>query len=185
MTANDKLEKAYQTNKIISYALAASILLYAVIVEIFRFKGITLNLLAPAVLEKLRFVFVFLSFALYFIINFINQKLLVKKSTDTQESLLQKLALANIVSLAFCELPALFGFVLFLGSANPRDFYLLLIISVLLFYFFFPRYSFWSNWSRVVDTSALSHKVYGPAVRRAPASSSPVVHGMLPKEFIR
>jgi hypothetical protein len=156
MTANDKLAKAYQTNNIISYALAASMLLYVVIVEAFRFKGVTLNLLNLAILEKLRFVFVFLSFALYFIINFFNQKLLVKKSTDTQESLLQKLTLTNIISLACCDLPALFGFVLFLCSGNPRDFYLLLIISVLLFYFFFPRYSFWSNWSRVVDTSALS-----------------------------
>ena len=156
MTANNKLEKAYQINKIISYALAASMLLYVVIVEAFRFKGITLNLLPPAVLDKLRFVFVFLSFALYFIINFINQKLLIKKSADSQESLLQKLTLTNIISLACCELPALFGFVLFLCSSNPRDFYLLLIISVLLFYFFFPRYSFWSNWSRVVDTSGLS-----------------------------
>jgi hypothetical protein len=155
MTANDKLEKAYQTNKIISYALATSILVYAVIVEILRFNGAALNLLPPAVLEKLRFVFVFLSFALYFITNFVNQKLLVKTSADTQEKLLQKLTLTNIVSLALSELPALFGLLLFLGSANPRDFYLLMIISVLLFYAFFPRYSFWSNWSRVVDTSAL------------------------------
>ncbi len=87
MTANNKLAKAYQINKIISYALAASMLLYVVIVEAFRFKGITLNLLPPAVLDKLRFVFVFLSFALYFIINFINQKLLIKKSADTSGKL--------------------------------------------------------------------------------------------------
>jgi len=156
MTANDKLEKTYQTNKIISYALAASILVYAVIVEILRFKGTTLYPLSPAVLEKLSFVFVFLSFALYFIINFVNQKLLVKTPADTQKKLLQKLTLANIVSLALCELPALFGLVLFLGSGNPRDFYLLLIISVLLFYFFFPKFSFWSTWSRIVDTTALT-----------------------------
>ena len=156
MTENDKLEKAYQTNKIIGYALAGAMLLYAVIVEIFRFKGITPGLLPPAVLDKLRLIFVFLSFALYFMINFLNQKVLVKKSADTQEKLLQKLTLTNIVSLALCELPALFGFILFLGSGNPKDFYLLLIISALLFYVFFPRYSFWSNWSRIVDTTALS-----------------------------
>ena len=64
------------------------------------------------------------------------------------------MTLANIVSLALSELPALFGFILFLGSGNPRDFYLLLIISVLLFYFFFPKFSFWSTWSRAADTSA-------------------------------
>ena len=156
MTANDKLEKTYRTNKIIGYALAGALLLYAVIVEILRFKEINPNLLNSAVLEKLRFIFVFLSFAAYFIINFVNQKVLVKKTADTPEKLLQKLTLANIISLVLCELPALFGLVLFLGSGNPRDFYLLLIFSVLLLYVFFPRYSFWSNWSRVVDTTALS-----------------------------
>ena len=156
MTANDKLEKTYRTNKIFGYALAGAMLLYAVIVEIFRFKEINPNLLSLAVLEKLRFVFVFLSFALYFIINFVNKKILVKKSGDTQDKLLQKLTLANIISLTLAEFPALFGLVLFLGSGNPRDFYLLLIFSVLLLYAFFPRYSFWSNWSRVVDTTALS-----------------------------
>ena len=107
-------------------------------------------------MDKLRFVFVFLSFAGYFIINFCNQKLLTKSPEDTIETLLGRLTLANVVSLALCELPALFGLVLFLGSGNSRDFYLLLIISVLLFFAFFPRYGFWSNWSRVVDKTALS-----------------------------
>jgi hypothetical protein len=152
------LEKAYQTSKIISYALAGSLLLYAVIVEIFRFKEVILNPLPPAVLDTLRFVSVFLSFALYFIIKYLNQKILVKKPADTQGTLLQKLALANIIALALSELPALFGFVLFLGSGNPRDFYLLLLISVLLFYAFFPRYSFWLYWSRVPDNLALSRE---------------------------
>jgi hypothetical protein len=155
MTANNKVEKTFRINKVISYALAGSLLLYAVIVEIFRFQGVILNPLPPAVLDTLRFVSVFLSFALYFITKFLNQKLLVKKPADTQEKLLQKLTLANIIALALSELPALFGFVLFLGSGNPRDFYLLLIISMLLFYAFFPRYSFWLYWSRVADTSAL------------------------------
>ena len=156
MNSTPDLEKTYRTNKIIGYALAGALLLYAVIVEIFRFKEVNPNLLNSAVLEKLRFIFVFLSFAAYFIINFVNQKVLVKKTADTPEKLLQKLTLANIISLALCELPALFGFILFLCSGNPRDFYLLLIFSVLLLYVFFPRYSFWSNWSRVVDTTALS-----------------------------
>jgi hypothetical protein len=156
MTANDTIQKIYQTNKIIAYALAASLLLYAVIIEVIRWQSTTLNLFPSELLGIIRFVFVFFAFADYFIINFLNQKLLVKRPEDTQEKLLQKLTLANIIALALSELPALFGFVLFLGSGNPRDFYLLLIISVLLFYAFFPRYGFWSSWSRVADPTALS-----------------------------
>jgi hypothetical protein len=156
MTANDPVQKAYQINKIIAYALAASMVLYVIIIEVIRWQSTTLNLMPPALLEKVRFLFVFLSFAQYFIINFLNQKLLVKKPEYTQEKLLQKLMLANIIALALSELPVLFGFVLFLGSGNPRDFYLLLIISVLLFFVFFPRYSFWATWSRTADPSGLS-----------------------------
>jgi hypothetical protein len=148
MTADANLEKAYRTNTIIAYALAASLGLYAVIVEIFRWQGVSLNLLPPATLETLRFVVVFLAFAAYFIIKFVNQKLLVKGPADTADKLLQKLTLANIITLALCELPALLGFILFLGSGNPRDFYLLLLIAALLFYAFFPRYSFWVTWAR-------------------------------------
>ena len=156
MNPDDALEKAYGTSKIISTAMAGSLLIYVIIVEILKFQGITFAMVPAPILDKLRFVFVFLSFAAYFIINFVSNKVLVKKPAASHEELLGKLALANIISLALCELPALFGFVLFLGSGNPRDFYLLLIMSLLLFYAFFPRYSFWSNWSRVIDTTALS-----------------------------
>ena len=155
MTANDKLEKAYQTNKIISYALAASILLYAVIVEVFRFKGVTLKSSAPGSPGKTPLCLRVSLLCPVFYHQLCQSEAVGKKVDGYSGKLLQKSTLANIVSLALSELPALFGFVLFLGSANPRDFYLLLIISVLLFYVFFPRYSFWSNWSRVVDTSAL------------------------------
>lgn len=156
MKVNNILEKTYQTNKIIGYALAAALLLYAAIVEIFRFQGVALNLLPPAILENLRFVAVFLSFALYFIIKYLNQKILVKEPADTQEKLLKKLTLANLVSLALSELPALLGFILFLGSGNPKDFYLLLIISALLFFAYFPKFSFWAYWAQVTDLSAAS-----------------------------
>jgi hypothetical protein len=155
MTANEKLESTFRINKILGYAVAAAMLVYAAVVEVFRFKEISFNVMDPAVLEKLRFVFVFLSFAAYFIINFLNKKILVKQPGQTREKLLQKLTLANLVSLTLAELPALFGLILFLGSGNPRDFYPLLIISALNFYVFFPKFSFWSNWSRVVDNTAL------------------------------
>lgn len=149
MNNTNKLDQAYRTNTIIAYALAGSLLLYALIVEFFKFKGMAFNLFPGPLMDKLRFFCVFLSFAAYFIINYFNRKFLVKKPGASHEALLAKLTLANIVSLALSELPALCGFLLFLGSGNSRDFYLLLLISLLLFYAFFPRYGFWANWSRV------------------------------------
>lgn len=156
MHTEAKLDKAFRTAKIIAAALAASVLLYAVVVEVLKFREITLNLLPAPLLEKLRFIFVFLAFADYFIIGFVNKKILVKKPGDSHEALLGKLTLANLVALALCELPAFFGLILFLGSGDSRDFYPLLVISLLLFYAFFPKYGFWSNWSRLSDPRASS-----------------------------
>ncbi|MBM4288097.1 MAG: hypothetical protein FJ135_08125 [Deltaproteobacteria bacterium] len=147
----DKLDHTYRTNKIISLALAASLLLYAIIVEIIKFQQLNLNLVAAPIVDKLRFVFVFFSFAAYFIINFVRQRVLVKRDDDTQERLLGKLSLANIVSMALAELPAFFGLLLFLGSGNSRDFYPLAIISLVLFYMFFPSHRAWAAWSGVTD----------------------------------
>jgi hypothetical protein len=156
MSNEEKWAGAYRTSTIISYAVAASVLVYAVVVEVFKFQEISLHLIPVDFLDMLRFVFVFLSFAGYFIINFCNKKLLTRSSADTTETLLGRLALANIVSMALSELPALFGLILFLGSGNSRDFYLLLLISVLLFYYFFPRASFWAGYSRVTEKTASS-----------------------------
>lgn len=154
MNSASSLEKIYRINKIVAFALIAATLVYAVVVEVFRFQGLIAAPLDSAVLEKLRYVFVFLSFAAYFIINFAHKKILVKKPGDTQERLLQKLTMANLLSLSLAEFPALFGLVLFLLSGNPRDFYPLLVISGLLFYAFFPKFSFWSAWSRTSDPTA-------------------------------
>jgi F0F1-type ATP synthase membrane subunit c/vacuolar-type H+-ATPase subunit K len=155
MQTDNELEKSYRTNKIIGAAMAGSVFIYAIIVEVLKFQQITFTVVSEPILDNLRFVFVFLSFAAYFIITFIRKRLLFKYPTDNQETLLRKLTLTNIVTLALCELPALFGLCLFLVSGNPRDFYLLLLISALLFYVFFPRYTFWAAWSQVIDPKAL------------------------------
>jgi hypothetical protein len=156
MPNKENWEKAYRTSTIISYAMAASVLVYAVIVEVFKWQEIKVQLIPPDFLDKLRFVFVFLSFAGYFIIDYCRKRLLTKSAADTPETLLGRLALANIISLALAELPALLGLFLFLGSGEPRDFYLLLLISVLLFYAFFPRAGFWASYSRAMAKTASS-----------------------------
>jgi hypothetical protein len=151
MPNEDQWLRAYRTNLIISGAMAASLLVYAIIVEIMKFQDLKLQLIPADFLDKLRFVFVFFAFASYFIIDFCRKKLLTKSAADTAGALLGRLTLTNIISLALAELPALFGLMLFLGSGESKDFYLLLLISVLLFYAFFPRAGFWASFSRGID----------------------------------
>lgn len=147
MEASDKLSKAYKIHKILAIAMTASLAVYLIVVEVLKYQEFTPMSQSGPLLDNLRFISVFFAFAAYFIINYLRKKLLVKKPGDSHETLLAKLGLANLVCLALCEIPALFGLVLFFFSGNPRDFYPLAVISLLLFYAFFPRYPFWAVWS--------------------------------------
>jgi hypothetical protein len=147
MESSDKLPKAFQIHKILAIAMASPLAVYLIVVEVLKYQGFTPLSPSESLLANLRFVAVFFAFAAYFIINYLRKKLLVKKPADSHEALLAKLGLVNIICLALSELPALFGLVLFFLSGNPRDFYPLAVISLLLFYAFFPRYPFWAVWS--------------------------------------
>ncbi len=145
---NDSLAKVFRSQQILASALAASLLVYAIIVAVLSRQGSAVWSVSGNFLDSLRFVLVFLAFAMYFVMRFGQQKILVKKPTDTRETLVAKLRLACFLSLALAELPAVFGLVLFLASGNSRDFYPLMIISLILFYVAFPRYTIWEVWSQ-------------------------------------
>lgn len=140
---------AYRTSTLTGYAVAASLAVWAVIVEVLQFREISWRLIPAPLLDTLRFVLVFLSFGAYFVIDFCRKKLLIRTPADTLADRLRRLTQVNLVSLALAELPALFGLLLFLGSGNPRDFYPLLLIAALLLYCFFPRAALWAGYSRV------------------------------------
>lgn len=145
---NDSLAQACRLQQIIAAALAASLLVSAIIVEVLAQQGLIVWSVPGTMLDSLRFVFVFLAFAVYFVMRFGQQKILVKKPTDSRETLVTKLRLASLLSLALAELPAVFGLVLFLASGNRRDFYPLLVISLILLYVSVPRYTIWMVWSQ-------------------------------------
>lgn len=145
---NDSLAKVFRIQQIIAVALAATLLVYAIIVEVLLRQGLIVWAAPGTWLDSLRFVFVFLAFADYFVMRYGQQKILVKKPTDSRETLIAKLQVASLLSLILAELPAVFGLVLFLASGNRRDFYPLMIISLILLYVSFPRYAIWTVWSQ-------------------------------------
>ncbi|MFW6137276.1 MAG: hypothetical protein ACOC5U_04280, partial [Candidatus Aminicenantaceae bacterium] len=46
---------------------------------------------------------------------------------------------------ALCEIPALLGLMFFLLTGTSRDFYFLLILSVILFFMYFPKKIQWQT----------------------------------------
>jgi hypothetical protein len=142
------LKRTYQVNALIGAAMVISVFIYIVIIEVVKYYKIELGFFYPDIFEKISVGFVLASIAIYFLINFIRKLILRKKPGDNIPNLIVKLSFANIVSMALCELPALFGLILFWGTGIYRDCYILMIISLVLFYKFFPRYSFWEEWTK-------------------------------------
>jgi|YNPNPStandDraft_1061719.scaffolds.fasta_scaffold37708_3 fucose 4-O-acetylase-like acetyltransferase len=143
MANADPLPGVFRVQQVVASSLAASLLVYAVLVEAWPRLGLPRPSWPESSLATVRFIFVFVAFAVYFLIRWVQQRLLVKRPEDSREVLVAKLGQASLLSLALAELPALLGFLLFLGSGNSRDFYPLMVISLILLYVTFPRYNLW------------------------------------------
>ena len=82
--------------------------------------------------------YILLAFALahYFIIRYF-QKFSLKSANY--------LPPGAIITYALCEAVAVYGLVLFFLSANATDFFIFMVISLLYFYLFYPRYADWEK----------------------------------------
>jgi len=143
------MKKAYQTTTIINSAIMASLVIYVVVVEIMKarfepFEGLIDNFdFIP-----LRYALYALAMANLIVIVQIRKVLLKKASFDDSRDAIERLRRTSIITSAFCEIPAIMGLILFLLSGLRRDFYLLLVLSFIFVFLFFPRYSNWEEWVR-------------------------------------
>lgn len=145
----EDLKKAYQTTVIINAAIVASLVIYAVIVEIMKarfdpFEGLIDNFdFVP-----LRYAFYAIALANFMVIVQIRKALLRRTSFDDRRNAIERISRTSVITSAFCETPAIMGLFLFLLSGLRKDFHILLILSFIHVLLFFPRYSNWEEWAR-------------------------------------
>jgi hypothetical protein len=147
MNFKEELKKAYRMNVIINAAFIVVLLSYALIVEVLRsrikpFHGFRLIPNAQA----LRLVFYGLGIVQIILVRFLQPALYKQTPEDNPKRLLQKLNRANLVTLSLCEIPALLGLLLFLLIGLYKDFYIFLIISLILEFMYFPKLRHWEEW---------------------------------------
>jgi hypothetical protein len=145
------LKKAYRTSTLISSAIIGSLFIYLVVEEIIKaqyvpFEGFVSGFNST----PLRYALYVLAVAQLAVIIKIRGILLKKDAFENIERVTIKLTRTSIITSALCEVPALYGLILFLLSGLSRDFYILLIWSGFLFFLYFPRYSDWEKWARSV-----------------------------------
>ncbi len=63
---------------------------------------------------------------------------------------LSRLQTASVWTAVLCEIPALLGLIFFLISGITRDFYFLLVLSLILFLMYFPKKTNWESADRKI-----------------------------------
>jgi hypothetical protein len=97
-------------------------------------------------LDLIRLIVYGFSVMLIFVIGFMRGVMLRSAAGESVADLINKLFHAAIITLAFCEAPAIFGLALYFMGRMYFDFYILLAFSLVLFFFYFPRYERWKSW---------------------------------------
>ncbi len=144
----EDLKKAYLTSTIVNSAIIASLLVYVAVTEIIKAQYVSFEGFVSSLnLTPLRYGLYVLALIQLMVIIKIRGILFKKTSFENIEEVIIKLSRASIITSALCEVPALYGLILFLLGGYSKDFYILLIWSGFLFFLYFPRYSNWKKWA--------------------------------------
>lgn len=147
MDNQDTLKKAYHTSVIVGIAITASLFVYLIVFFMLRTPFLTAErLTAIQNTRNLRYLFYALSVGVVVFLRLLRGFLLKRQLSDTRQVLIAKLQRTSILSMALSEGPAIFGLVLFFLGGLERDFIILLFVSMILVFMYFPRYKNWEAW---------------------------------------
>ncbi len=146
MESGHALRRIFRTTLIITSALIAGLFLYALVVEFVRsqvrpFSGF----LSGIHLQTLRYVFYGAAIGIVVLVRFATKTMAKAAPGEDVVLFSQRLSRKAIVTAALAELPAVFGFMLFLLVGSWRDFYYLLFVSLFLEFMYFPRLKVWQD----------------------------------------
>ena len=159
----DALRKAYRVIVIIGLAMMASLVIYLVIVGLIEGGSIALNegpSLTGSIYETVQFILLGVSVVVFFVIPMLHRIMLGSREEEGAPMRqhmaaaggsmtgLGRLTNAAVVTYALCEVPAIFGLVLYFMGRRVTDFYLFLLGSFFFFATYFPRYGQWEEWYR-------------------------------------
>lgn len=129
---------------LITLAMLSSLVVYATIVEILRSSAAAVR--GVENLGVIRVIFFVLGAVHFLTARIFREVMLRKKPGESIEKLLSRLTRASIFTSALCEVPAVLGLVLFIIGGQRGDFYMLGLMSLVMFAVYFPRMSQWNDW---------------------------------------
>jgi ABC-type uncharacterized transport system permease subunit len=137
----EELKRVYRIAKIAGIAMISSLFIYAFIVE---FIKVNVNINPPSsMVDLLRYLFFAIAIVEFLLIRFLRSRMI---SGPSSQAKIQKLFSLSILTYALCESVAIYGLILFLIGGRRFDFYSLMILSLIFFAIYFPRYTQWEEW---------------------------------------
>jgi F0F1-type ATP synthase membrane subunit c/vacuolar-type H+-ATPase subunit K len=133
------LQQQFKTTNYIGLLMMAAVFLYALVVVAIDQGYIPFKpqpVIDPATVTMLKYIFLGLALGHYFLIRYF------QKFSQRAPNYLPPGA---IIIYALCEAVALYGLVLFLLSGNATNFFVFMVISLLYFYLFYPKYADWER----------------------------------------
>ena len=142
------LEAAYRIAVIICGAMAASTVLYALVVAVISvslapFEGFAPSA-QPSILRATLWTIALVEAGL---IGLVRRALLARSRSEDAAAQARRLITTAVVTAALAEVPAILGLVLFMLSGYRVDFYALLALSLTLQAVYFPRLDGWREWA--------------------------------------
>lgn len=147
MELQEIIKKTHRIAALIGYSVFGAMVFYLILEELIRTKMAPFyGLYRTPNIQTLRYLFYGLSAFSLILARLLQSLLLKKRPGESALDLVNKLHRTALIMIIMSELPALFGLVLFLLAGLNRDFYVLLGISVIVLFIFFPRRQAWETW---------------------------------------
>jgi len=149
MDAASELRQAHRTATLITGGLITSLVMYAVVANVFRMSH------APAEgppgvpaspLGLVRYAAWIASAVVVVVLPGLKRMLLTRRPDETRQRSIARLTLATVAVGGLAEFPAVAGFVLVILGGLFLDFYLLASLSLGLLLVNVPRYEAWEAW---------------------------------------
>ena len=138
------LKKAFASARFTGAAFLACLLVYLLFVELVksRYKPFA-GFASIRDVQTLRIVLFAAAAALAILSRVINGRFQKKRGGADRAEAVRTLFRAALISLTLAEMPAVLGLALFILSGLYQDFYVLLFVSLVLLFMYFPRMKNW------------------------------------------
>ena len=144
---DNELRRAFRVAVILGVAVIGSLFVSVLVVEYLKANyHSVVGFVSFQYLRSLRYIAYALSIIHAFILRIIRGFLFRKLPVDNRAKLIGRLSQISIISVILCEGPGFYGFVFFFLSGISRDFYLLMAVSIILLFMYFPRLKNWQYW---------------------------------------